>query len=132
MASTAVARCFNPAGASCILKHLFFFKVLFHSMCQKAVATVFSCFNKDRLRCAAFRLIASLKTASIKQLQVEISTQPSFKINSYSLPQQHIRLLNVTDVYMKYDDNKGLLSIKPYIQTMARCHATPDYRESQI
>lgn len=113
MAPTAVARRFNPAGASCILKHLFFFKVLFHSMCQKAVATVFSCFNKDRLRCAAFRRIASLKTASIKQLQVEISIQPSFKINSYSLPQQHIWLLNVTEVYMTY---RSMMTIRAFCQ----------------
>lgn len=32
---------------------------------------------------------------------------------------------DVMDVYMEYDDNKWVLSIKPYIQTMARCHASP-------
>lgn len=32
---------------------------------------------------------------------------------------------DVIDMFMEYDDNKGGLSIKPYIQTMARCHASP-------
>lgn len=35
-------------------------------------------------------------------------------------------------MYMEYDDNKGVLSIKPYIQTMARCQASPAYRQSLI
>lgn len=39
---------------------------------------------------------------------------------------------DVIDMYIMCDDSKGVLSTKPYIQTMARCHASPAYRESQI
>lgn len=58
-------------------------------------------------------------------------TQPPSETNLFVTPATHLTP-DVMDVHMDYGDNKGVLSIKPYIQTMARCHASPVYRESQI
>lgn len=60
-----------------------------------------------------------------------MATQPPSETNLFVTPVTYLTP-DVMDVHMVYGDNKGVLAIKPYIQTMARCHASPAYRESQL